>query len=361
MREHLLSAEARAAAIPLLSICIPTFNRADLLELCLSTVLPQVLQFADEVECVVSDNASSDRTAAVMSEYTKLYSLRYFRNEENIGIIANITKCASELALGEFILMIGDDDTLCAGSLEKILRLLRRPDAPDLVALNVGFLPRQERPAPADALAGIQATTTKCLRNAAKTGIVEFSELLEGPCADFTAMYSGILRRALWLRYFPTACADEPFTSVRTTYPNAYVIANTMPKKLAGSIADVAIMIYEIPGSEFSWAKYRALNSLIHATQLLDLYRVNGVPRQVLKPYYLYQLKNRGNELGELLWNPKIVGGFSRAIQFAWLLRRYPFQLVQSFLVAMNHPNAPWILSSFTRLLLRLKQLSKRN
>lgn len=346
--------------IPLLSICIPTFNRAELLELCLSTVLPQVMQFADEVECVISDNASSDRTAAVVGLFAKLYCIRYFRNEENIGIIANITKCASELAMGEFVLVIGDDDTLCAGSLEKILGLLRRPDAPDLVALNVGFLPREERPIPSDALAGIRSSTSKRLRNSAKTGIFEFSELLEGPCADFTASYSGVLRRSLWLRYFPTACTDKPFTSVRTTYPNAFIIANTMPKKMAGSIADVSIMIYEIPGSEFSWAKYRSLNSLIHATQLLDLYRSNGVPSRVLKPYYLYQLKNRGYELGELLWNPKVVGGFSRAIQFAWLLRRYPFAVLQSFLVAMNHPNAPWVLASFTRLLLRIKQLTKQ-
>jgi len=345
---------------PLLSICIPTFNRVDLLELCLSTVLHQVSEFADEVECVVSDNASTDRTEAVMREYTKFYSIRYFRNEENIGIIANITMCASELARGEFVWMIGDDDTLCVGTLEKILRLLRRPDAPDLVGLNVGYLPREERPAPVEALGGIRATTSKYLRKSAKDGIVEFSELLEGPCADFTASYSGILRRALWLRHFPKACRDEPFTSVRTTYPNAYVIAKTMPGRLAGSIGDVAVMIYEIPGSEFSWAKYRALNSLIHATQLLDLYRANGVSSQVLKPYYLYQLKNRGGELGELLWNPKVVGGFSRAIQFAWLLRRFPFQLVQSFLVAMNHPNAPRILASFTRMLMRIKQLAKR-
>ena len=346
---------------PLLSICIPTFNRADLLELCLATVLPQIAKFAEEVECVLSDNASSDRTAAVVDEYAKGYSIRCFRNEENIGVIANITKCSSELARGKFVLVIGDDDTLCAGFLEKILTLLRLPDAPDLVALNVGYLPRSSRPAPGDALGGIQATTTKRLRKSASVGIVEFSELLEGPCVDFTAMYSVILRRALWLKYFPTACHDEPFTSVRTTYPHAYVIANEMPGKLSGSIADVSVMIYEIPGNEFSWAKFQALSSLIHATKLLDLYRAKGVPMRVLKPYYLYQLNNRGSELGELLWNRNVVGGFFRAIQFAFLLRRYPLHLVRSFLVAMNHPNAPWILAAFTRLLMRINQRSKRN
>ena len=345
---------------PILSICIPTYNRSDLLELCLATVLPQIAIFGEEVECVVSDNASPDKTAAIVDEYAKLYSIRYFRNNENIGGFANCTKCASELARGEYVFLIGDDDTLCAGSIDGILNMLRRPDAPDLVALNVGYLPRELRPTAREAQGGIRATTTKLLRSAATDGITEFSKLLEGPCADFTASYSVILRRSLWLKYFPKACYETPYTSVRTTYSHAYIIAKTMPGRLAGSIADVAVMIYEMPTNEFSWAKYQALNSLIHATQLLDLYRANGVPSHVLRPYYLYQLKNRGGDLGELLWNRKIEGGFSRAFQFAWLLKRFPLQLVFAFLVAMNHPNAPWILASFTRLLMRIKQLAKR-
>ena len=95
--------------VPLLSICIPTFNRAELLEVCLATVLPQVAQFANEVECVVSDNASSDRTVVVLAESAKSFPIRVVRNAENIGIIANITKCVAELARGEFVLLMGDD------------------------------------------------------------------------------------------------------------------------------------------------------------------------------------------------------------------------------------------------------------
>ncbi len=345
---------------PLLSICIPTYNRGSLLELCLATVLPQIALFGEEVECVVSDNASSDKTAGIVHEYAKLYPVEYFRNDENIGGLANCTKCASELARGEYVFLIGDDDTLCAGSIDSILKMLRRPDAPDLVALNVGYLPRELRPTAGEALGGIRAKTTKLLRSAPVDGITDFSKLLEGPCADFTASYSVVLRRSLWIKYFPKACYETPYTSVRTTYSHAYIIANTMPGRLAGSIAEVAVMIYEMPTNEFSWAKYQALNSLIHATQLLDLYQSNGVPRQVLKPYYLYQLKNRGGDLGELIWNRKIEGGFFRAVQFAWLLKRFPLQLTIAFLIAMNHPNAPWILASFTRLLMRIKQLAKR-
>lgn len=341
--------------IPLLSVCIPTFNRAELLELCLATVLPQVAAFPDEVECVVSDNASTDRTPTILKEAADSFPFRVSRNDENIGIIANITKCASELARGEFILVIGDDDVLCIGAIEQILKLLRVPDSPDLIAVNVGFLPSSERPEASAAFGGVPATAEKTLRRSATNGAVRFEDLFEGPCADFTASYSTVLRRRLWLQFYPAACRDEPFTSVRTTYLHAYVIANTMPGRPAGILATPIVMVYEMPGSEFSWARFRALNSLVHLTSLLKMYQANGVPSQVLKPYFIYQLDHRGNELGDLLWNRRSVGGFWRAMEFAWMLRRYPLRLLRMFLVAMNHPDAPRWIAVVPRLLLWLK------
>ena len=342
--------------VPLLSICIPTFNRAELLEVCLATVLPQVAQFANEVECVVSDNASSDRTVVVLAESAKSFPIRVVRNAENIGIIANITKCVAELARGEFVLLMGDDDALCVLAVERILMVLRQRDAPDLIALNVGYLPPGSRPGKSAAFGGIQADTEKTLRRSNNDGVFPFEELLEGPCADFTASYSVVLRRQLWTRFFPCACRDEPFTSLRTTYPLAFVIANTMPGRPAAAISTPAVMIYEMPGSEFSWARYRALNSLIHATALLNLYRANGVPYKVLKPYYLYQLSNRGHEFGDLLWNRDSVGGKRAAFRFAWMFKLYPLRLLRALVIAFDHPQAPRLLASLSRLLLRLKK-----
>ena len=199
--------------------------------------------------------------------------------------------------------------------------------------------------------------SNKTLRSSSTAdGIVRFEELLEGPCADLTASYSVVLRRRLWLKYFPAACHDDPFTSVRTTYPTAYIIANSMPGRLSGLISSPSVMIYEMPGSEYSWARYRALNCLIYATLLFRMYEANGVPYQVLRPYYLYQMTNRGSELGDLLWNPDSIGGFRRVLQFVWLFKGYPVRLLRMFVVAMSHPDAPWFLAAFSRLLMRLRK-----
>jgi glycosyltransferase involved in cell wall biosynthesis len=341
---------------PLLSICIPTFNRAALLEVCLATVLPQAAEFAGEVECVVSDNCSSDHTPAVVASASAQYALRSYRNASNIGGIANFTRCASELARGEYVWLIGDDDALCSGAVERILKILRQADAPDMVALNVCYLPPERRPSPDVARQGIACTADKRLRSSTLEGIVPFEDLFEGPCADLTACYASIVRRSLWKKHFPATCFDPPFTSVRTTYPHTWIIAQEMPGRPCGLIATPSVMIYELPASEYSWSKYRALCALVYATELLQMFEQHGVPRGKLRPYYLYQLSDRAGELGEFLWNRDSVGGLRAAGRFAWLMRRYPLRVLRAFLISGLHPQAPRWLSAAARAWLRLRQ-----
>ncbi len=77
---------------PLLSICIPTYNRAPYLKELLDSI---VCQFDDQeiynqVEVIISDNASEDNTTEVVAEYQKKYeNIRYFRNKENVGAAKN--------------------------------------------------------------------------------------------------------------------------------------------------------------------------------------------------------------------------------------------------------------------------------
>lgn len=69
---------------PLLSICIPTYNRAEQLEDSLESIVHQT-DFDDRVEVVISDNCSSDNTETIGRAYSKKYSnIRYFRNDTNI-------------------------------------------------------------------------------------------------------------------------------------------------------------------------------------------------------------------------------------------------------------------------------------
>jgi len=337
---------------PLLSICIPTFNRAALLDVCLASALPQVAALTPWVELVVSDNASSDATQAVLAKYQSRFAIRISRNSTNIGIIGNITKVASELAAGEFVWLIGDDDVLIAGAVERVLKRVQQCTTIDMIAFNVGIAPGSQRPTAQQALGGVPAEVAQTLRRSNADGFFPFEQLFEGPCADLTAMYSLALRRTLWTRHYPVASTAEPFTSIETTYPHAAIIAEHLPGRLAGLMAEPVVVIYEMPSEKFSWAKHHAKTVLVYCTELLQRYERGGVPRAVLEPYYRYQLLHRSGELGDLIFNRNTAGGYRDALRFAWMYRRYPLLLLRSLLIALSHSMAPRIFSVPLRALL---------
>lgn len=70
---------------PLVSICIPTYNRSSNLRKTIESIVIQQ-EFVDKkVEIVISDNASTDNTEEVGREYANKYeNISYFRNKENI-------------------------------------------------------------------------------------------------------------------------------------------------------------------------------------------------------------------------------------------------------------------------------------
>ncbi len=330
----------------LLSICIPTFNRAHLLDACLASVLPQVAALSPAVECVISDNASSDATQEILAKYQRQFPfVRISRNASNIGIIGNITKVASELASGEFVWLIGDDDLMTVGAVERLIKRLQQSPSVDLVAFNVGYVNGSQRPNAHQTLGGVASTTAKTLRQSAFDGEFPFEQLFEGPCADLTPMYSLAMRRRLWTQYYPATSTPEPFSSVESTYPHAAIIAEHLPGKRAGLIAEPAIIIYEMPSEQFSWAKHHAMTILMRFTELLRRYEQAGVPRAVLEPYYRYQLLHRSEELGDLMFNRNTDGGIGDGLKFAWMYRRYPVLLMRSLLIACAHPKAPKLLS----------------
>ncbi len=117
---------------PLLSICIPTYNRARYLPECLESI---VTQFKDEemfhkVEVVIADNASTDNTSEVVERYQKKYpNIHYFRNEKNLGFDRSFTKLI-EKSSGIYCFSLGDDDALFDGAIATILKKIEKQDIP---------------------------------------------------------------------------------------------------------------------------------------------------------------------------------------------------------------------------------------
>jgi GT2 family glycosyltransferase len=112
-----LEAEMTALDVeaPLISVIIPTYNRAPLLERSLESLTEQTLP-RDAFEVVVVDDGSSDWTQSVCTKLADRLPLRYLRIE-NSGIAAakNLGVFASQAPL---LLFFDDDDIADSGLLE---------------------------------------------------------------------------------------------------------------------------------------------------------------------------------------------------------------------------------------------------
>ena len=93
---------------PVLSICIPTYNRADVLKHCLDAIVNHKISKTGNLEIVVCDNASTDDTQTLMQIYQEKFAfVKYYRNEENIGVIHNTIKVL-DCATGEYRKLLND-------------------------------------------------------------------------------------------------------------------------------------------------------------------------------------------------------------------------------------------------------------
>ncbi len=124
---------------PLLSLCIPTFNRAPFLTELLEALLPQLTPPDSAVELVISDNASTDGTAAVLENFQRRgLPLRVARNPENLGADENFLRCHA-LARGRYLWLLGDDDLPMPSAVPQLVSLLQQGEAHggyDLVYLS---------------------------------------------------------------------------------------------------------------------------------------------------------------------------------------------------------------------------------
>lgn len=131
----------------LLSVYVPTYNRAALLSQSLRAILGQITpEMAGTVEVVVADNASPDDTPAVVAQAQSDFphvALRSVRRPENIGCDANFTDSPNQTQ-GRFVYMVSDDDILLPGAVAKLLELISRFPGFDAFCLNV----RQFRDSP---------------------------------------------------------------------------------------------------------------------------------------------------------------------------------------------------------------------
>ena len=124
---------------PLLTIAIPTYNRASSLRENIPYLLDEIngtVKTPNSIEVIISDNASSDGTELLCTEFVKSqHYIRYYRNKTNLGPDRNFMNCVN-LATGKYLILLGDDDKFTSGAIGTILDLIYKHPGTSLILLN---------------------------------------------------------------------------------------------------------------------------------------------------------------------------------------------------------------------------------
>lgn len=118
---------------PWLTIAIPTYNRAKVLEEGLTHVISQM---TEGVEVLICDNCSSDGTEMLAKEKARQFPfIRYIRNPCNIGADANVLRCLRD-SRGKFVHLLADDDILLPEGIRAIRECVNKRPGLAFMHLN---------------------------------------------------------------------------------------------------------------------------------------------------------------------------------------------------------------------------------
>lgn len=127
----------RAVKKGLVSICIPAYNAESSIGETLESALAQTYA---NIEIIVSDNASTDRTGEIVGGYMQADPrIRYFRNGTNLGMVRN-WNAAIRQAEGEFVKLLCADDTLAPRCIELQVAAFHEHPGAVLVTNNIKII-----------------------------------------------------------------------------------------------------------------------------------------------------------------------------------------------------------------------------
>ncbi|MEB3827947.1 glycosyltransferase family 2 protein [Phormidium sp. CCY1219] len=126
--------------MPKISVCIPTYNRVELLPFAIESVLQQKIR---DVEIIVCDDGSTDDTPELMEKLSDR-RLRYIRHPQNIGKSNNM-RSGFEAATGEYFIKFDDDDRLTPDFLLRTSAILDKDPTIDFVGTDHWIIDSQNQ------------------------------------------------------------------------------------------------------------------------------------------------------------------------------------------------------------------------
>ncbi|VVB77915.1 Dolichyl N-acetyl-alpha-D-glucosaminyl phosphate 3-beta-D-2,3-diacetamido-2,3-dideoxy-beta-D-glucuronosyltransferase [uncultured archaeon] len=94
---------------PKVSIIIPTYNQS--VYVC-QTIESALAQNYENLEIVLSDDNSKDKTKEISKKYLRDKRFKYFKNKKNLGRVGNYHKALYDYSTGDYALVLDGDDYL---------------------------------------------------------------------------------------------------------------------------------------------------------------------------------------------------------------------------------------------------------
>ncbi|MFA6486017.1 MAG: glycosyltransferase family 2 protein [Candidatus Magasanikbacteria bacterium] len=184
---------------PILSICIPTYNRANFLKKNLDSIISQFndRNIKELVEVVISDNASTDDTAMVVKSFQERFdNIKFFENDQNLLFDRNLLNVI-EKSSGEYCLTIGDDDALFSGSLATIISKLKSIRADYFILNSWGYDHDLNRPL-------LSRPNTQLINDVIFNSLADFVRSIKKHrdlIGYFGGMSTQLFLRNIWMNY----------------------------------------------------------------------------------------------------------------------------------------------------------------
>ena len=260
----------------LLSICIPTYNRANYLKICLSVIMPQIT-INDPIEIIVSDNFSTDHTLNILSEYTAHPRFILIKQSKNVGPIKNGIEIIKKYANGKFCWYVGDDDYIMPGAIQNIIKLIKENNDVDFFYVDIENYELDRLNIPLE-------KTLEHINNKEEISNIEykqlskFEELLHPQFSDLFLgeMMASIFRKEHWLKEIDIYkyINLEYLSTLETAYTHCVIFANQFIGKKAIYVSTPIVLV---DNRAREWSAKAHYIIVEHLLTLLKLYHSKGL------------------------------------------------------------------------------------
>lgn len=295
---------------PLLSLCIPTWNRAGRLKHLLKNIEQEIAGLETDVEVVIADNASTDDTAALVRACS--FPVRYGRQQKTVGITYNILYASCELAGGKFVWVVGDDDLILPDGLRRIIDSLKKAPNLDYHYVNFSSIDADYRDKVIQCMNGIPpaAATRFCQCDDRDWKILERGEylaLLPGynPASLFTSLFCYVANRNFYIhsrtQLNPSNSLDGSSDLLDDMYPQALI---TIPNIIGRPVAYIGQPCILQGANNWEWHQHLSRISILGLHRLLNWMESINFDRQALARMRTSQARTIATKLPPMLFDP---------------------------------------------------------